>query len=53
MTRMTTPADDSANHGADDRRKTDRRNRSLAFDGQDRRLGQRRTLRDRRRADRD
>lgn len=44
MTTTTTTAD----NGADDRRKTDRRARSLAFDGQDRRVAERRAVRDRR-----
>jgi len=50
MTRMTIPA---ADESAGDRREIDRRKSSLAFDGQDRRVGQRRTMSDRRRADRD
>jgi hypothetical protein len=41
---MTTPSDD---HG-DDRRKAERRNRNLAFEGQDRRAVQRRAASDRR-----
>ena len=44
MTRITTTAGETA----DDRRKTDRRKRSVAFDGQERRVAQRRTLRERR-----
>ena len=44
MTMPTTTAD----HGADGRRKTERRKLSLAFEGADRRVAERRALRDRR-----